>query len=74
MKAGSYLQETGYTAFDADFSGCLFGNPAENLKKMGELGLMGMKERAYLLGGDLEILSAPGKGATVRLSIPRRPA
>lgn len=38
-------------------------------------GLAGMRERAALLGGNLEISSAPGKGVTVKLELPleRRP-
>lgn len=34
------------------------------------VGLLGMRERALMLGGDLEIDSAPGKGALLRLRIP----
>ena len=34
------------------------------------LGLHGMGERAALLGGSLDIESAPGRGATVRASVP----
>jgi two-component system, NarL family, sensor kinase len=37
-------------------------------------GLSGMRERAELLGGRLELTSAPGRGTTVRLSIPFLPA
>jgi signal transduction histidine kinase len=33
-------------------------------------GLLGMEERARLLGGSLEIESAPGAGTTVRLRLP----
>ncbi len=36
-------------------------------------GLSGMRERAELLGGKLELISAPGRGTTVRLVIPVRP-
>lgn len=35
------------------------------------VGLKGMGERAALLGGDLEVRSAPGRGTTVRVRIPR---
>jgi two-component system, NarL family, sensor histidine kinase UhpB len=39
------------------------------------LGLSGMRERALLVGGRLEIDSRPGKGTTVRLEVPiHRPA
>ncbi len=36
-------------------------------------GLPGMADRAELLGGTLELVSAPGRGTTVRLVIPLRP-
>jgi two-component system, NarL family, sensor kinase len=36
-------------------------------------GLSGMRERAELLGGKLELTSAPGRGTTVRLAIPFLP-
>ena len=35
------------------------------------LGILGMRERAALLGGDLAIIGAPEKGTTVRVRIPR---
>ncbi len=38
------------------------------------LGLLGMKERAQVCGGDLEIVSAPGNGTTVTLRVPLRTA
>jgi PAS domain S-box-containing protein len=41
--------------------------------KMGNhasLGLLGMRERACLLDGELEIQSEPGKGVTIHLTIP----
>jgi two-component system sensor histidine kinase NreB len=37
-------------------------------------GLAGMQERAALLGGTLVVRSAPGKGATVILELPRASA
>lgn len=48
--------------------GCLVGGSSEFLKA-GKLGLMGMKERAHLLGGTLEVHSKPGEGTTVILEI-----
>jgi two-component system, NarL family, sensor kinase len=38
------------------------------------LGLAGMRERAELLGGRLDLSAAPGRGTTVRLTIPFLPA
>ena len=38
------------------------------------LGLGGMKERAILVGGDLQIESRPGHGTSVRLTVPDRAA
>jgi len=34
------------------------------------LGIVGMTERAGLLGGQLEVVSAPGRGTTVRATVP----
>jgi signal transduction histidine kinase len=42
--------------------------PGEELK--GGFGLTGMRERAELVGGELELMAAPGGGATVRLTVP----
>lgn len=42
--------------------------PEQELK--GGFGLAGMRERAELVGGDLELAPAPGGGATVRLTVP----
>ena len=36
------------------------------------LGLLGMRERAAILGGQVNISSAPGKGTTVTAWIPLR--
>lgn len=36
------------------------------------LGLVGMEERVRALGGDFQIVSGPGQGTTVRLSVPRQ--
>src|SRR5581483_1073272 len=37
------------------------------------LGLLGMKERAAMVGGDLTVEGSPGRGTTVRLEIPIEP-
>lgn len=36
----------------------------------GGLGLFGMQERALLIGGTLEVISAPGKGTVILLTVP----
>lgn len=52
--------------------GCGFDPSAmpESPMRRGTLGLTGMRERARLLDGTVEILSAPGQGTTVRARIP----
>jgi signal transduction histidine kinase len=41
------------------------------LANRGKLGLLGMHERARLLGGSLEVETAPGKGTTIMVELPR---
>lgn len=36
------------------------------------LGLLGMKERAVMIGGKLDIQSEPGKGTTITITVPSR--
>ncbi len=43
---------------------------AERGRERGHFGLVGMQERASLLGGSAEIESAPGQGTRVRISVP----
>ena len=42
--------------------------PEDELK--GGFGVSGMRERAELVGGELELVPAPGGGATMRLTVP----
>jgi PAS domain S-box-containing protein len=42
-------------------------------RKQGSFGLTGLRERAYLLGGDVRLDSSPGKGTLVEMRIPLRP-
>jgi two-component system, NarL family, sensor histidine kinase DevS len=42
--------------------------PGEELK--GGFGVSGMRERAELVGGEVELVPAPGGGATMRLTVP----
>jgi len=43
--------------------------PAD-LVHQGHFGLMGMRERALLYGGQLTIASAPGQGTTITARLP----
>ena len=48
--------------------------PAKNISDLlraGKLGLLGMKERAELVGGSFELRSGPGKGTQVVARVPR---
>jgi signal transduction histidine kinase len=47
---------------------------AQSLVRRGHLGLAGMVERARLFGGELQVGSHPGEGATVTLRLPFPPA
>jgi signal transduction histidine kinase len=46
----------------------------ERLRKGGSLGILGMRERVELLGGDLTITSSPGSGTSVLVRIPQGPS
>ena len=46
------------------------GIDPEQLSTGGSLGILGMRERALLLGGELTISGAPGKGTIVKVVIP----
>ena len=41
-----------------------------DLPRSGKLGLMGMKERVWLLGGKIRVNSVPGRGTTLLVHIP----
>jgi signal transduction histidine kinase len=42
----------------------------DNLPRIGQLGLMGMQERVWLLGGTIEVNSEPGEGTTLQVEVP----
>jgi signal transduction histidine kinase len=46
------------------------GFAPDKLSSEGSLGIVGMQERALVLGGELMIISAPGQGTTVRVWMP----
>ena len=43
------------------------------LRNPKSLGLLGIREHAFLVGGNVDIEGKSGKGTTVTLSIPHRP-
>jgi two-component system CheB/CheR fusion protein len=45
-------------------------NPEEKMNRSTGIGLIGMKERAVLIGGAFEIESAPGQGTTLYVRVP----
>jgi PAS domain S-box-containing protein len=49
------------------------GFDVEAARAAGRLGLLGMRERVEMLGGDFEIESEPGKGTTVFATVPCQP-
>jgi two-component system, NarL family, sensor kinase len=49
------------------------GGPAAGTARPTGFGLSGMRERAELLGGRLELISSAGRGTTVRLVLPISP-
>jgi PAS domain S-box-containing protein len=46
------------------------GFSAEEIEDKGGLGLVSMQERAQRLGGRVDVVSAPGEGATITVTIP----
>jgi signal transduction histidine kinase len=48
-------------------------SPVQGAHRQTGFGLISMRERATLAGGDLQIVSGPGKGTTVEVSLPLRP-
>ncbi|MES2465185.1 MAG: ATP-binding protein [Armatimonadota bacterium] len=48
------------------------GFDAAEAMQQGRLGLTGMRERAEMMGGSLEVESPPGKGTTIYARIPTK--
>ena len=42
----------------------------DDLPRIGQLGLMGMQERVWLLGGSIEVKPELGKGTTLKVEVP----
>jgi PAS domain S-box-containing protein len=64
-----------FTPHEIDVSinddGCGFDPGEVMIRKT--FGLLGMRERALTLGGDLMILSRPGRGTTIAVKVPMKP-
>jgi PAS domain S-box-containing protein len=52
--------------------GFLISRLTGNLAKEGKLGVLGMEERARLIGGNIQIKSEPGKGTIVIAKVPHQ--
>lgn len=75
--AGSVRIRIAFSSREIDVNiaddGCGFDAGEAMIKKT--FGLMGMRERALTLGGDLLVLSRPGQGTTIAVKVPlKRPA
>jgi PAS domain S-box-containing protein len=64
----SLAQENGILSLEVRDNGK--GVTEEQIFAARSLGILGMRERALLLGGDFEIRGAPGEGTTVHARIP----
>lgn len=60
-------REDGRLELRVSDDGCGF-EPA-NVEREGRYGIQGMRERAKMIGGDLEIKSQPGEGTSIRLIV-----
>jgi signal transduction histidine kinase len=64
--------------YDANWLDLMIGDDGrgateEQLTSSSSLGLVGMRERAIFLGGDLKVTSGPGSGTLVKMRIPLAP-
>jgi PAS domain S-box-containing protein len=62
------VQEAGSLYLEVRDNGC--GVNEETLSARGSLGILGMRERALLLGGELTIRGVPGYGTSVTVRLP----
>jgi PAS domain S-box-containing protein len=64
----SLSQENGYLSLEVRDNGCGIGRDQPSAS--GSLGILGMQERALLLGGEFQIADDPGSGTIVQVRIP----
>lgn len=67
----SMLEENGMLCLRIEDNGK--GFDAANTKSRGTLGLLGMRERAIMIGAEVQIYSEPGKGTRISIRIPLPP-
>lgn len=68
------LNETGkaiYTIIADDGVGFEVNTVMNNYENRGSLGMVNIYERAQLIGGDVQVTSAPGKGTTITVIVPK---
>ncbi|HET6264850.1 MAG TPA: sensor histidine kinase, partial [Usitatibacter sp.] len=68
----SLYREDGDVLLEVSDDGRGFETQAQ--ARPGSFGLIGLRERAYLVGGDLSIDSVPGRGTRVQLRVPVKAA
>lgn len=67
-------QNDGALRLEIGDNGCAFTpERVAEAQADGHLGLLGMRERAELLGGSFQLEATPGKGTTIRVSVPVTP-
>ena len=67
----SIIKSYPHIIFVAEDDGVGFSSPSRTKPKQ-SLGLLGMRERASMLGGNFSIRSNPGQGTRIRIEIPTR--
>jgi signal transduction histidine kinase len=55
---------------EVEDDGC--GIKVTDISKLNSLGLLGMKERSHVFGGNLDITGVEGKGTKVILTFPKK--
>jgi signal transduction histidine kinase len=63
-------RRNGSVEIEVTDDGCGFAAPEQKVGVAGHLGLLGMRERAALLGGTFAIESSPGRGTRIVVTIP----